>query len=413
MAIPSILVVDDEPENFEVIEALLSQEDYQLHYADSGEDILISLNVFRPDLILLDVMMPSIDGIEVCRQIKAIAQWRPIPVIMVTALNAKSDLARCLEAGADDFISKPLNALEFRARVHSMLRLKAQHDLLEKLSKKISKQKQKIETFSSLQRNRINVLQQGLESIRGCLTVSLPKLLISPAQDIQSSLEQLQLCIAENELDALKKSQKIDKAVQKAQKSADRLKALTQRILFYRQLESMAQGTSEKHFPSATTRCHAKVLIEAAVTSKVKRYRRSQDLELDLIEARLPIHEQLLTWVVNELVDNACKFSDPGTPIKVRSQVQNERFHLQISDRGHGMAQYQIANIGAFMQFDQPFDQPFKPKSVERTGLGLGLIIARKITDSLGGQLLISSVRDQGTTVDISLSLKSSLKPFS
>ena len=128
---PSILVVDDEPNNFDVIEAILRDQDYEVNYASSGQESLESLEILEIDLILLDVMMPDIDGIEVCERIKAIPKYRPIPIIMVTALSAKEDLAQCLNAGADDFISKPVNALELRARVQSMLRIKQQHEELQ------------------------------------------------------------------------------------------------------------------------------------------------------------------------------------------------------------------------------------------------------------------------------------------
>ncbi len=126
----SVLVVDDEPDNFDVIEALLSDRDYQLHYAANGQDAIASLETCQPDVILLDVMMPGIDGIEVCRQIKAMPQWEAVPIIMVTSLTAKADIARCLNAGADDFISKPVNRLELDARVRSMLRIHQQYQQL-------------------------------------------------------------------------------------------------------------------------------------------------------------------------------------------------------------------------------------------------------------------------------------------
>lgn len=127
---PAILIIDDEPDNFDVIETLLSDKDYQLHYAANGEEAIDSLDLFRPDLILLDVMMAGIDGIEVCRRIKAMPQWESVPVVMVTALTTKTDLARCFAAGADDFISKPVNRLELRARVRSMLRIHQQYQQL-------------------------------------------------------------------------------------------------------------------------------------------------------------------------------------------------------------------------------------------------------------------------------------------
>ncbi|WP_055074663.1 EAL domain-containing protein [Pseudanabaena sp. 'Roaring Creek'] len=135
---PSILVVDDEPDNFDVIEAHLSfseelgekSDNYQLHYAANGKHAIACLDAVEPDLILLDVMMPEMDGFEVCKCIKAMPQWRTVPIIMVTALTGKKDLAQCLFAGADDFISKPVNRLELSARVRSMIRIHQQYQQL-------------------------------------------------------------------------------------------------------------------------------------------------------------------------------------------------------------------------------------------------------------------------------------------
>jgi len=128
---PSILVIDDEPDNFDVLETFLSYQEYRLHYAASGREAIALLDTFQPDLILLDVMMPDMDGIEVCQHIKAMPPWESVPIIMVTALASKHDLARCLAAGADDFISKPVNRLELTARVRSMLRIRQQYQQLE------------------------------------------------------------------------------------------------------------------------------------------------------------------------------------------------------------------------------------------------------------------------------------------
>jgi two-component system sensor histidine kinase/response regulator len=127
----SILVVDDEPHGFDVIEAHLYREGYDLTYVPSGIEALNCLNNLRLDVILLDVMMPELDGIEVCRRIKSNPQHKHIPIIMVTALNSKEDLARSFEAGADDFLTKPVSGIELRARVRSMLRIKQQYDALQ------------------------------------------------------------------------------------------------------------------------------------------------------------------------------------------------------------------------------------------------------------------------------------------
>jgi two-component system, sensor histidine kinase and response regulator len=136
---PKILVIDDELANFEVIEALLHKENYQLYYMASGQQCFAQIAVIQPDVILLDVMMPEIDGIEVCRWIKQNAQWQNIPVLMVTALNNNKDLAKCLSSSnADDLISKPLTGLELRTRVRLMVKMSEQYQAIQNLSEQLA-----------------------------------------------------------------------------------------------------------------------------------------------------------------------------------------------------------------------------------------------------------------------------------
>lgn len=127
----TILIIDDEPDNFDVIDTLLDSEGYQLSYVSNGQQAFNLLKGFQPDVILLDVMMPQMNGIEFCHKFKLNRQWQHIPVIMITALTDKEDLSQCLAAGADDFISKPVNGIELRARIRSMLRIKKQYDALQ------------------------------------------------------------------------------------------------------------------------------------------------------------------------------------------------------------------------------------------------------------------------------------------
>ena len=124
---PKLLVVDDEPDNFSVIAALLASEGYELHFAANGIAAIEQTSVLEPDLILLDLMMPIVDGADVARWIKSGELTRFIPVIMVTALPKQEALAHCLEHGADDFIAKPVSGAELRARVRSMLRIRRMH----------------------------------------------------------------------------------------------------------------------------------------------------------------------------------------------------------------------------------------------------------------------------------------------
>ena len=125
-----ILVVDDQPLNVKVIEAKLSSEYYEVLTASSGRGALDSMAAVKPDIVLLDIMMPEMDGFEVCRRMKADVELMHIPVVMVTALSDPKDRVRGLEAGADDFLTKPINDVALFARVRSSLRLKMALDEL-------------------------------------------------------------------------------------------------------------------------------------------------------------------------------------------------------------------------------------------------------------------------------------------
>src|SRR5207247_1446911 len=125
-----VLVVDDILANVRLLEAKLSAEYFDVVTAMNGADALDSIQRTKPDIVLLDVMMPGIDGVEVCRQIKNNAQTHHIPVVMVTALDQPEDRVKGLEAGADDFLTKPVNDLALFCRVKSLVRLKMLTDEL-------------------------------------------------------------------------------------------------------------------------------------------------------------------------------------------------------------------------------------------------------------------------------------------
>ncbi|MBE9069244.1 hybrid sensor histidine kinase/response regulator [Leptolyngbya cf. ectocarpi LEGE 11479] len=410
---PSILVIDDNPENFEVIEILLSnatedissnnspsldtaakdqkQPNYRLQYAANGQEALNSLDVFKPDLILLDVMMPGIDGIEVCRQIKAMPKWQSVPIIMVTVLTAKSTLAECLRAGADDFISKPVNALELRARVGSMLRIKRQHDRLKQLAQRIKKQRNYIRSVSKLQHSSITLLTNSLQTLRQGLATNLTQELNSPLRGLLAILTMLQVQFNDMSPSELRQS------INQASQSAHQLETLLQQILFYLYLESKAAQKSNVSLLLETSKQQysTQQLISQIAKTRAARAQRSEDLILELQEAHLSITKQYLSLIVGALIDNALKFSPSRTPIMVRSNVEENMFYLWVRDCGRGMTQQQIASIGAFTQFERQVSG--------KQGLGLGLTLSKKIVYLYHGRLIISSTPDKGTTVQVIL----------
>jgi PleD family two-component response regulator len=119
---PRVLIADDNPQGAELLEAYLSNTDYELRIASDGEQTMNLVGSWQPDLIMLDVMMPRISGFEVCKRLRANPATRDIAVLMVTALDQPSDIERAVEAGTDDFLSKPINKTELLLRARSLLR---------------------------------------------------------------------------------------------------------------------------------------------------------------------------------------------------------------------------------------------------------------------------------------------------
>jgi CheY-like chemotaxis protein len=133
-----ILIADDNGPNVELLEAYLAGVDCEIAVAVDGRDTLDKVQAFKPDLILLDVMMPKLSGFEVCKKLKADPSTRGIMILMVTALNELGDIERAVDAGTDDFLSKPVNKLELLKRVDNMLRLRHVTDEVERLRQYIA-----------------------------------------------------------------------------------------------------------------------------------------------------------------------------------------------------------------------------------------------------------------------------------
>jgi CheY-like chemotaxis protein len=132
-----ILIADDNASNVELLEVYLSDLDCELGVAVDGRDTINKVAEFKPDLILLDIMMPKLSGFEVCQKLKSDPSTKNIMILMVTALNEQGDIERAVNAGTDDFLSKPVNKLELLKRVENMLRLRHITDEVERLRRYI------------------------------------------------------------------------------------------------------------------------------------------------------------------------------------------------------------------------------------------------------------------------------------
>jgi two-component system, sensor histidine kinase and response regulator len=373
----SILVVDDQPENFEVIEALLESMNYTLHYASSGQVAIDFLDKFDPDLILLDVMMPEIDGIEVCKQIKANSRWQAVPIIMVTSLSSTEDLARCLTAGADDFLSKPVNGVEMRARVNSMLRIKKQHDRIESLSK--------------LQRNNISSLKSNLNELNSDLAISFPKESEAPFHNVLDKIQLLQQDFHKMSLP------KIREILADANQSAIELDQFHQNFLLARQL-SPSIPASDRHKNSAS-----KISIEQIAIRQIDQSQSSPKLVFDIEDADLAVAPKHLQYIITELLDYILKISQPRDFINLHGHVMNDEFHFYMDNRGVSISSIPLSELSASIRFNSASNSDHE--------LTTGLRIAKKIVEIHEGLFLIGNSDLTEATIYITLPLTRLITP--
>ncbi|MEA5464947.1 hybrid sensor histidine kinase/response regulator [Leptothoe sp. PORK10 BA2] len=354
MKTPTILIVDDEPDNFEVISLLLSGQDYQLHYIHNAQAVLTALEAINPDLILLDVMMPGISGIELCKQIRAIPQWQSVPITMVTALAGKEDLARCLNAGADDFVSKPVNGLELRARVNSMLRIKHQHDSLETLLK-----------------FREDMVHMLIHDLRNRLT------------DVLLGVEFLEMNVD------LATQQKLAKIYE----SAQGLQLLIDDLLKIALLES---GNIRLN----CTDVDIQELIHSVMDNfKAIATQKNQSLVSQFSASPIGnvlIDETLMYRVLDNLLSNAVKFSPVNSKIIINvKKHQSGTLKIQVIDSGPGVPNELRQQI--FEKYEIGTLMP------NVSQIGLGLALCKMIVKAHQGEISIRSNQPRGAIFEITL----------
>ena len=162
---PRILVVDDDPTNLEVLRVRLSAQGYEVVTAVDGEDALRRARELKPDLVLLDVMMPNLDGISVLKELKGDITLRYIPVILVTAKADTRDIVRGLEAGGDDYLTKPFEQAALVARVRSLLRIKELHDTAQLQAAQLKKQTEQLLSWNRSLEERVATQVAEIERI--------------------------------------------------------------------------------------------------------------------------------------------------------------------------------------------------------------------------------------------------------
>ncbi|MUG99758.1 response regulator [Scytonema sp. UIC 10036] len=361
-----VLVIEDEEHIREIISVMLNAEDFEVMEAEDGRMGVDLAQKNKPDLVICDVMMPQLDGYGVLNELRQNPSTQTTPFIFLTAKAAKVSIRQGMELGADDYLTKPFTRDELLGAVTARLKKQAE---IEKQS------------------------QQKLDVLRDNISMSLPHELHTPLNGIIGFAQFLIDNYGELERDeALKMLQIIHS-------SGNRLHRLTRNFLLFAELE-LATTSPERAqiLRSEWTMSHTKTTITDFAQQEASKANRQTDLHLELQESSAKISQSSLHKILLEILDNAFKFSQPGTPVVVSTAVQDNTFVLSVSDNGRGMTSEQISNLGAYMQFER--------KLYEQQGSGLGLVIVKRLTSLYEGHLTIESIPSQKTIVRVTLPLE-------
>ncbi len=354
-----ILVIDDEVGLLEEIADWFTFEGYEVLSASSGAEGIELARKHLPDLVLCDIMMPDVDGYRVLSELRTNPATALTAFIFLSTLGAVRDVRRGMNLGADDYVVKPTTRAELLGAVRARLERDA----------------------AARQR-----AEATLDQLRAGMLMTLPHELRTPLVGIIGFGELLTMDTASYT------PAEIAEMATGIVDSGVRLLRLIDHYLLFMQLELTRE---QNPFPDAW--CDAHTVIQQSARQTAEAHRRESDLLVDVMEAAVTIDADSYRKLVCELVDNAFKFSRPGTPVTVTGRVEDGMFALRITDQGAGFAPDEIKRIGAFVQFGR--------KRREQQGSGLGLVIAKRLAERRGGALEIDSQLDAGTTVCVRIPL--------
>jgi len=354
---PQILVVDDTPDNLRLLSAILTKQDYEVRKALNGFQALSSIKADAPNLILLDIKMPDMNGFEVCEILKQDPETCDIPIIFISALSDALDKVQAFSVGGTDYITKPFQEAEVLVRIENQLKLQALQQQLKDQNQALAQTNQALEEFSYVVAHD---LQQPLQSIQGyarVMTLQYPELLDTAVNDY----------------------------ITKILVASGRMQELIQHLLNYAHIGKQSDDV-------------ARVDCNRALSQALQ----NLDIAIKESEARVS-HDQLpvvwgnsmqLVQLFQNLINNAIKFSRPDTPPTISITVQeiNGDWLFQVQDNGIGISPDHLTNI--FETF-----QRIDSKEIGAIpGSGIGLAICKKTVESHGGQIWVTSEPGLGTT---------------
>ncbi len=352
---PLILVVDDDRLLCATVGEILLSEGYELEIAADGKEAWEHLSSgLRPRLVLSDVRMPGMDGYELLGAMRKSPEFCDIPFVFLSERASAGDMRRGLALGADDYIPKPFEPDAALKSIRLRISRAPRPEFLPE------------ERAKFLRSWLPHEYRTPLMGILGFASLMRDGARTGPGLS----------------------REEIDEFAHSILESGNRLLRMFENLALWLELSDRAAAPAADG-PPVPAVCDWLQAVVAAAQFRAAHHGRERDLRIDLAPCGLHVPEGFLDRVVLQLVDNACKFSAPGTPVELTGRPLDGHYVITVSDRGRGMTDEQIARVSAFRQFER--------ESCEQQGLGLGLAICRLFAACSGGRFtLIRNGSDPG-----------------
>jgi two-component system, sensor histidine kinase and response regulator len=371
-----ILIVDDIPANIQLLSQLLIENGYKVRKLISGERALKAVELQAPDLILLDIKMPGMDGYEVCRQLKASEATCDIPIIFISALDDVFDKVKGFEAGGADYIIKPFEPVEVLGRVSAQLKMQGLQQQLRCANVQLAAQNVQLS-------QEIQERQQAEANLR--------MLLHAVSHDLRSPLSGMSLLLRSCLKDAASNIAIDRRTVEVMVQSCSRQLQLIESVTATQQFDVKSASLAMK--PLSLPALVKNILIERLPILNQNRVKVKQ-----LFVADLPLvhaDAQQLWRVFGNLIDNAVKYNQSGFILTVEAKKEGEMVRCTVADNGAGISPQQCARL---------FEPYTRGVGVSlRQGLGLGLYICRQIVEAHGGEIGVDSELGKGARLWLTL----------
>ena len=362
-----ILVIDDNILNLEVIASLLKKQDYHFALAQNAKEAFDIIDSFSPDLILLDIMMPDIDGFEVCEKLKSEKRTEEIPVIFLTAKSSKQEIVKGFTLGGADYITKPFFKEELLLRIKTQVELKKAKDKLKKQAKYLAK---------------LNSGKDKLFSVIG--------------HDMRTPLASIQL-LTDNLLSTenWKDEEYLLSSLKLMQVSANDSFQLLSNLLNWSRDQMNAVKCTKVYFN-----------VKETITSVINLYdytakQKGISIECIKTQGELLVYadEEMTKSVIRNLLSNAIKFSYEYSTVYIKSKKEKDFILISVTDSGIGIGESDILNIFANGYYTTL-------GTIGEKGTGLGLSISKKFVELNGGKIWVKSNTNSGAQFNFTLPVK-------